>query len=74
MKKTEGYWRKKFSSRKNPFDERMCYKCDESGHVVMYFPNKKKDKEGEEKKKTKFIKKKNGQASLVNGIRMQVLL
>lgn len=52
----------------------MCYKCDESGHVVMYFPNKKKDKEGEEKKKTKFIKKKNGQASLVNGIQMQVLL
>jgi hypothetical protein len=34
----------------------MCYKCDESGHVVMYFPNKKKDKEGEEKKKNKVHK------------------
>jgi hypothetical protein len=58
MNKKKSYSRKKFPSRRNPFEERKCYKCDGLGHIAIHCPLKnKKGKVEEEKKKTKFIKK-----------------
>jgi Zinc knuckle len=70
MKKKKGFSRRGQSSKKGSLDERKCFKCDESGHIAINCPNKKKNKnkdDDEKKMKKKFFKnkKKGGKAYLV---------
>src|SRR6185436_9214233 len=53
------------SSRKNPFMDKTCFNCGEVGHIIVNYPNKKKDKKNDEKMKKFIKKKKNGQTYFV---------
>jgi hypothetical protein len=65
MKKKKGQLGRGQSSRRNDFNDRKCFECEETGHIAMNCPSKK-DKCMEDNKKKKFYKnKKDVQAYLV---------
>jgi hypothetical protein len=67
MRKKKGQTRRGQTSRRNAFNNRKCFECEELGHIAMNCPSKKNNgKDGDDRKKKKFYhKKKDGKAYLV---------
>ncbi|XP_022683475.1 uncharacterized protein LOC111257700 [Setaria italica] len=55
--KNKNYDKKGQSSKKNLFEDKKCFECDEIGHIVMNCPNnKKKNKKGDDKEWSSILK------------------
>jgi hypothetical protein len=63
----KGQPRRGQTSRRNAFNNRKCFECEESGHIAMNCPSKKNNgKDGDDKKKKNFYhKKRDGKGYLV---------
>jgi hypothetical protein len=65
MRKKKGQPRRGQTSRRNAFNYRKCFECEDPGNIAMNCPRKKnKGKDGDDKKKF-YHKKKDGKAYLV---------
>jgi hypothetical protein len=65
VKKINKFMKKKGQPRRGQTSRRKCFECGEPDHIAMNFPIKKKVKDGDDKKKKFYNKKKDGKAYLV---------